>query len=552
MILFNINYFFSKKDVKSLLDIPVFTEEIIYVEQNNIERNIYNSIRASRHFIDTVKNKRLFLMCTNILINEGYDFQGNSDIPATAEILTLEQLNSNMISRFNDQLKLVVANAKRMQQDNELLVKNQQQWQDIVNYIESLDLENKIEKPILEDIKKYFELQYKKEIIQQEGTIIKPKERPNVKWRVEFVYNILDIFMAYNEPKNAGMIIYNNYFNIKTSMSNQWRETWETENIMTWLAQQGAELGVIKCTNKIKSNTEKLNLVENDKKRISNQIALFSNNEFLKDKVADPCIICFEDLKDIVVTPCRHIFCMNCTNTLSCNLTNKFNCPECRNSINCNTLNITTVENITNSNKNDINKKENNSDVSDVSNPLDASDATSVSNVFMINKFSKEWKATCTNKYGSKMSKLVEYLYELFNDSKQNRVIIFSQYDKMLKMIGQTLDEFQIQYVYCHGNNAVINKNINRFKKDESIRVIMLSSETSNSGSNLTEANYIIFIDVLHQDLEHVKAIEAQAIGRAVRLGQKLPVKVIRFITKDTIEDEHYKKNKYDMNILQE
>jgi SNF2 family DNA or RNA helicase len=52
--------------------------------------------------------------------------------------------------------------------------------------------------------------------------------------------------------------------------------------------------------------------------------------------------------------------------------------------------------------------------------------------------------------------------------------------------------------------------------------------------------------------LEHVKAIEAQAIGRAVRLGQKLPVKVIRFITKDTIEDEHYKKNKYDMNILQE
>ena len=122
----------------------------------------------------------------------------------------------------------------------------------------------------------------------------------------------------------------------------------------------------------------------------------------------------------------------------------------------------------------------------------------------------------------------------------------------MLKMIGQTLDEFQIQYVYCHGNNAVINKNINRFKKDESIRVIMLSSETSNSGSNLTEANYIIFIDVLHQDLEHVKAIEAQAIGRAVRLGQKLPVKVIRFITKDTIEDEHYKKNKYDMNILQE
>jgi SWI/SNF-related matrix-associated actin-dependent regulator 1 of chromatin subfamily A len=121
----------------------------------------------------------------------------------------------------------------------------------------------------------------------------------------------------------------------------------------------------------------------------------------------------------------------------------------------------------------------------------------------------------------------------------------------MLKMIGKTMDEFQVKYVYCNGNNFVINKNINKFKKDESIRVIMLSSETSNSGSNLTEANHIIFIDVLYNDLEHVKATEIQAIGRAVRLGQKLPVKVVRFITRGTIEEEHYRKNQYDMNTLQ-
>jgi SWI/SNF-related matrix-associated actin-dependent regulator 1 of chromatin subfamily A len=148
------------------------------------------------------------------------------------------------------------------------------------------------------------------------------------------------------------------------------------------------------------------------------------------------------------------------------------------------------------------------------------------------------------------MACLIDYLYKLF-ENPINRVIIFSQYDKMLKMIGKTMDEFQVKYVYCNGNNFVINKNINKFKKDESIRVIMLSSETSNSGSNLTEANHIIFIDVLYNDLEHVKATEIQAIGRAVRLGQKLPVKVVRFITRGTIEEEHYRKNQYDMNTLQ-
>jgi SNF2 family DNA or RNA helicase len=166
-------------------------------------------------------------------------------------------------------------------------------------------------------------------------------------------------------------------------------------------------------------------------------------------------------------------------------------------------------------------------------------------------KLGADWKTKCINKYGSKMACLVEYLHNLFENS-QNRVIIFSQYDKMLKMIGKTLDEFSIKFVYCQGNNFVLNKNINKFKKDDSIRVIMLSSETSNSGSNLTEANYIIFIDVLFQDQHHVKATEAQAIGRAVRLGQKLPVKVVRFITRGTIEDEHFQKNRYDMNSLQE
>jgi len=146
---------------------------------------------------------------------------------------------------------------------------------------------------------------------------------------------------------------------------------------------------------------------------------------------------------------------------------------------------------------------------------------------------------------------LVEYLYKLFENA-QNRVIIFSQYDKMLKMIGKTLDEYGIKFVYCQGNNYVVNKNINKFKKDDSIRVIMLSSETSNSGSNLTEANHIILVDVLFHDQQQVKSIEAQAIGRAVRLGQKLPVKVVRFITKGTIEEEHFVKNRYDMNTLQE
>ena len=145
---------------------------------------------------------------------------------------------------------------------------------------------------------------------------------------------------------------------------------------------------------------------------------------------------------------------------------------------------------------------------------------------------------------------LIEYLHNLFVNN-ENRVIIFSQYEKMLRMIEVTLTEFKIKFVHCNGNNYVLNRNINKFKKDESYRVILLSSENANSGSNLVESNYIITLDVLQHDLEQTKAIEGQLVARAVRLGQCFPVKVVRFITKGTIEEEHFNKNRYDINIFQ-
>ena len=514
-----------KKDVSQLLNIPFFTEEIIYLDQTNIERNIYNTIRASRHFTEAVKLRRLFLMCTNILINEGYDFDNQNNITIATETLTLEQLNANMIAKFNDQLKIIGMNETHIKQTNELLSARIIEWENVVKFIEDQNLYNKIPQNILTELNNNF------------GNLDKPAIRINA----EIVYNLLAIFTAYKDPSSAGMILFTNLINLKTHLTRIWRTSWENEQSCAKIAICGAKLGSIKSGDEIHKNNRKLEAIVTDKKRINNQIALFSNNEFLKEKTADPCIICFEDLSDVVLTPCRHIFCLNCTKHLSQNLQNTFNCPECRTLTNCKSLNITTVAIINGAKKK--NEKEEpipivNTDDIIVKTPLET-------------KLGVDWKTKCTNKYGSKMACLVEYLHKLF-ETVENRVIIFSQYDKMLKMIGKTLDEFSIKFVYCQGNNFVLNKNINKFKKDDSIRVIMLSSETSNSGSNLTEANYIIFIDVLFQDQQHVKATEQQAIGRAVRLGQKLPVKVVRFITRGTIEEEHFVKNRYDMNTLQE
>ena len=84
---------------------------------------------------------------------------------------------------------------------------------------------------------------------------------------------------------------------------------------------------------------------------------------------------------------------------------------------------------------------------------------------------------------------------------------------------------------------------LHRFKTDESIRILLLSAENCTSGSNLTEATDIVLLDTINGDKDTANAIENQAIGRAARMGQKNRVNVIRFIMKDTVEEEYYSKN---------
>jgi len=74
--------------------------------------------------------------------------------------------------------------------------------------------------------------------------------------------------------------------------------------------------------------------------------------------------------------------------------------------------------------------------------------------------------------------------------------------------------------------------------------VIMLSSESAASGTNLTKASKVILLDPVAGEYEYRRNMEWQAIGRAYRLGQTKPVEIVRLIIKDTVEEEIYRDNK--------
>lgn len=86
-------------------------------------------------------------------------------------------------------------------------------------------------------------------------------------------------------------------------------------------------------------------------------------------------------------------------------------------------------------------------------------------------------------------------------------------------------------------------KGLKQFK-EENVKVMLLSLVKSASGLNLIEANYIVLMDPMIGSVEESRAYELQALGRAHRQGQDEKVKLMRFLMKNTFEEELYNRNK--------
>ena len=128
--------------------------------------------------------------------------------------------------------------------------------------------------------------------------------------------------------------------------------------------------------------------------------------------------------------------------------------------------------------------------------------------------------------------------------NKDNRIIIFSQWDGMLRIIGKTLEENKISNVFVKGNVFCRNNSISKFRDGVETQVIMLSLDNAASGTNLNNATHVIFVEPINVEKNILSSIEKQALGRACRLGQNNKVKILRIITKNTIE-ETILKDKY-------
>lgn len=148
-------------------------------------------------------------------------------------------------------------------------------------------------------------------------------------------------------------------------------------------------------------------------------------------------------------------------------------------------------------------------------------------------------KQTLISKVGTKLANLIFFLRQNGEHS-----IIFSQWDDLLHKVGEVLNEYGIKNVFCRGNVWMRTKAIKEFNNSDDVKVIMLSSESAASGTNLTKAKNVILLDPVYGTYEYRRNTEWQAIGRAYRMGQTGQVNVVRFIIRNTVEEQIYNMNK--------
>ncbi|MGH1336355.1 MAG: SNF2-related protein [Aureispira sp.] len=129
-----------------------------------------------------------------------------------------------------------------------------------------------------------------------------------------------------------------------------------------------------------------------------------------------------------------------------------------------------------------------------------------------------------------KIEELIKHITERTNNHK---ILVFSQFTKMLGLIKNKLDTLGIKLEYLDGKTRNRQQKVENFQQDESIRVFLISLKAGGTGLNLTAADYVYIVDPWWNP-----AVEAQAIDRCYRIGQKKKVIAYKMICKNTIEEK--------------
>jgi SWI/SNF-related matrix-associated actin-dependent regulator of chromatin subfamily A3 len=214
----------------------------------------------------------------------------------------------------------------------------------------------------------------------------------------------------------------------------------------------------------------------------------------------EDCPVCFETLKDPVITKCAHIFCTHCLERV---IEMQHKCPMCRAELE--SMASTTVK------------------------PAEETPAQPLP----LTQDEIADKASLEQNTSSKVEQLLSILRASSKD-KTTKTIVFSQWTSFLDLLQPHLTAAGLKYTSIRGSMNPTQRDaaLEALDSDPGTTVLLASLAVCSVGLNLVAANQVIMADSWW-----APAIEDQAVDRVHRLGQTRPTTVFRLVVEGSVEE---------------
>ncbi|KAF5726453.1 Helicase protein with RING/U-box domain isoform 1 [Tripterygium wilfordii] len=221
--------------------------------------------------------------------------------------------------------------------------------------------------------------------------------------------------------------------------------------------------------------------------------------------VEQVCGICHDPAEDPVVTSCSHVFCKACLLDFSASL-GQVSCPSCSKP-------LTVDFNASGNTENQSMKR-----------TIKGFKSSSILNRIRLEDFQTS----------TKIEALREEIRLMVERDGSAKGIVFSQFTSFLDLINYSLHKSGISCVQLDGSMTLPARDaaIKRFTEDSNCRIFLMSLKAGGVALNLTVASHVFVMDPWWNP-----AVERQAQDRIHRIGQYKPIRIVRFVIENTVEE---------------
>lgn len=240
---------------------------------------------------------------------------------------------------------------------------------------------------------------------------------------------------------------------------------------------------------------------------VYSRVAAAKNEAMVDTSSADQlCGLCHDPVEDPVVTSCTHVFCKSCLIDFSASV-GQVTCPTCSKPL--------TVDFSSNKDQGDQNI---------IKTTVKGFRSTSILNRIRLDDFQTSTKIDA-------LREEIRFMVERDGSAKG---IIFSQFTSFLDLIHYSLQKSGVNCVQLVGSMTMGARDaaITKFTEDPDCRIFLMSLKAGGVALNLTVASHVFLMDPWWNP-----AVERQAQDRIHRIGQYKPIRIVRFVIENTIEE---------------